>query len=138
MSGPRRTTLTIGSIALVATLLASGCSKQVEADCQPVGEDLRWLFERESQSPLQEIYAVPSRTDDGGWFMAADTRQGIAVWASSIPPDAEGVGIVFPANEAAHADAVLDEGVADESSTISPLLADRAGIAAAERCVESG
>ena len=130
--------LRTSAVLLVAvSLIAIGCAKEVEADCQPVNEKIRWLFERETQSPLQEIYAVPARADGGGWLMAAETRQGVAVWASSIPPDADGVGIVFPANEAAHADALVDEQLPDEGSTISSLLTDKEGIAAAEACVEN-
>lgn len=123
------------SVAVAMFTAVSGCAKEVEADCQPVNEEIRWLFERESQSPLQEIYAVPTRAEGSGWLMAAQTQEGVAVWASSIPPDADGIGIVFPANAAAHADALVDQQLSDEGSTISSLLADEAGIAAAAGCV---
>ena len=140
MMGAHRKTLTL---VLVSTVVLAGCSKEVEADCQLVQDQIKWQFERETSSPLTQIYAVPSRTVEGSWLMAAQTSHGVAVWASTAPPEGDGVGIVFPANEAAHADAILDETIdtqgltIGQGSTIGPLLEDKQGIAAAEACAKN-
>lgn len=109
-------------------------------DCVPVGESLRSLLSDAllSGSIAGEMYATPSRINEGVWLISARVNDDVAVWAADGDPQTDpfsGILAVVNAGARAHSDLGID--IPDDAP--APVARERTedpgGIFAAEGCV---
>lgn len=126
----------IAASGLVAVVLAACSEGGSWADCQTVRPKLVEFIQRSTASTVGAVYAVPSRTHDDVWFVAAQTDRGVAVWGTEQSPSGEGIAYVLNANRAAMDDSVIGLGIESEGDLdVAKALKDEEGIAAAEACL---
>lgn len=113
---------------------------EIGPDCVPVGSSLKTLIGDNllSGSIEGEMYATPSRINEGVWLISARINGDVAVFSTDGDPQAADFsGLIVAVNEGAlaHSDAGVDIPDDAPAPVAKERTEDPGGVDAAEGCV---
>lgn len=127
-------------VACAAEETAPDRLPDVGPDCVPVGDSLRSRLSTAllSGSIEDDLYATPSRINQGIWLVSAAINSDIAVWAVDSNPQADPfTGVIVAVNQGALAHSDLGVGIPEDDPAFvaRERTEDPNGVIAAEGCV---